>query len=324
MQAFHFRQNFNHFFEDLCLSRNAGSRYEEMKLAPSVGEGSLRRLSPRSDLEAAVSDFRLNQRRQIRIPQGAPMVELSYCFEGARETRIAGADYEIAADSCTLLLMDRADASLEFDGERTFHMLGIGIPIETFHLFMEDTRGRRTADFHRILGGESFRIFQQKTDPAARFLLQRIMRCAAEPGTKRLELECAILELFGQAFQQLLSGPPHAASLRLSRSDADKIRRAKEILAERMTDPPSLIALSRMIGLNDYKLKAGFKELFGTTVFGYLKEVRLETALRLLQQGGISVLEAACAVGYSNPSYFAASFRKQFGVNPGELVRGRV
>lgn len=61
---------------------------------------------------------------------------------------------------------------------------------------------------------------------------------------------------------------------------------SEDILLERMAEPPSLLELSRLIGLNDYKLKTGFKEMYGTTVFGYLREQRLEKAYRLLMEGG--------------------------------------
>ncbi|SHE13431.1 Adenosine deaminase [Chlamydia abortus] len=54
-------------------------------------------------------------------------------------------------------------------------------------------------------------------------------------------------------------------------------------MLERMANPPSLLELSRMIGINDNKLKIGFKELYGTTVFGYLREKRLEKALNLIR-----------------------------------------
>jgi AraC family transcriptional regulator, transcriptional activator of the genes for pyochelin and ferripyochelin receptors len=46
--------------------------------------------------------------------------------------------------------------------------------------------------------------------------------------------------------------------------------------------PPSLLELSRQIGLNDYKLKLGFKQLFGNTVFGYVWEQRMQQARFLL------------------------------------------
>lgn len=75
------------------------------------------------------------------------------------------------------------------------------------------------------------------------------------------------------------------------------------------------------MGLNDFKLKAGFKEVFGTTVFGYIREQRLEKALAYLQSGRWNVGEAAFSVGYANPCSFAKAFRERYGLNPSELLR---
>jgi AraC-like DNA-binding protein len=108
---------------------------------------------------------------------------------------------------------------------------------------------------------------------------------------------------------------------KLSKTDMQKIREARDIMVERMIDPPTLIELSRLIGLNDFKLKTGFKEMYGTTVFGYLRDKRLERALLLLQQGNLNVNETSCAVGYSNSSYFSEVFREKYGINPGKLVK---
>ncbi|WP_249664415.1 helix-turn-helix transcriptional regulator, partial [Lysinibacillus sp. D4B1_S16] len=74
-----------------------------------------------------------------------------------------------------------------------------------------------------------------------------------------------------------------------------------------------LMELSRLIGLNDFKLKKGFKEMYGTTVFGYLREKRLEQASLLLQNGTMNVMEVANAVGCSNPSHFAEVRKEKYG-----------
>lgn len=106
----------------------------------------------------------------------------------------------------------------------------------------------------------------------------------------------------------------------LRASDIDPIHLAKEILQRRMDDPPSLLELARLAGLNDRKLKQGFRQVFGTTVFGYLHDYRLEQARQLLSTDTMSVAEVAYAVGFSNRSYFAIAFRRKFGVNPSEYL----
>ncbi|WP_248925140.1 helix-turn-helix transcriptional regulator [Paenibacillus hamazuiensis] len=325
MDAADFRHYFNLFFDGLELRRNAQNRTEEMKLRSRIGSGTVRRFVPRGDLEVALTEFTLCRQRQVNIPGAAAMVELSYCFQGTRETSVSSSRFEIVPGSCTLQFIDQAEACLEFAKDESFRMLGIGIPVATFQRFMEDAAGgSRTVDFYRILGDKRFRVFQEKIDPAASVIVNRIMRSAGSPGITNFELECGVLELLSLAFRTFLQDGIRGAA-RLTKREMEKIRQARDILLERMTEPPSLIELSRLVGMNDCKLKLGFKEIYGNTVFGYLREKRLEKAYRLLQMGAVNVLEASCAVGYSNPSHFAETFREKYGVNPGELVRfGRV
>jgi AraC-like DNA-binding protein len=68
--------------------------------------------------------------------------------------------------------------------------------------------------------------------------------------------------------------------------------------------------------LNEYSLKQGFQRVFGKPVFEYLHGYRLEQARQLLETGHFEVTEAAKRVGFDDHSYFAASFRKKFGINP--------
>ncbi|MCH6257095.1 AraC family transcriptional regulator [Puniceicoccaceae bacterium K14] len=96
---------------------------------------------------------------------------------------------------------------------------------------------------------------------------------------------------------------------------------AKQILENRLSEPHSLSALSREVHLNEFKLKKGFRERFNNTVFGYLRQKRMERARELLDNGASSIIEVANAVGYSNASHFARAFKEAFGSNPSRLIR---
>ncbi|WP_221030733.1 helix-turn-helix transcriptional regulator [Actomonas aquatica] len=91
---------------------------------------------------------------------------------------------------------------------------------------------------------------------------------------------------------------------------------AAEILERDLEHSPALADLAGRVGLSETTLKRAFPRVFGLTVFGYLRRRRMEAARRLLEAGTATVLEAAAAVGYSNPSNFAAAFRREFGLNP--------
>jgi len=88
-----------------------------------------------------------------------------------------------------------------------------------------------------------------------------------------------------------------------------------------MRQPPSLLELAKRVGINDYKLKKGFKAIFHSTVFDYLRQIRMEQAMKLLRSGHCNVTEAAIETGYSNISAFSEQFGKTFGIKPSAVKK---
>jgi len=95
-----------------------------------------------------------------------------------------------------------------------------------------------------------------------------------------------------------------------------KIKKAKEIIIKNMAEPPSLQALSDEVGISLKKLKAGFKEIYGDTVFNFLFDYKMEFARKLLETGSYNVNEVGSKIGYSTSSHFIAAFKKKFGTTP--------
>ncbi|MEL6841787.1 MAG: AraC family transcriptional regulator [Bacteroidota bacterium] len=116
----------------------------------------------------------------------------------------------------------------------------------------------------------------------------------------------------------------HARNEQFIRSETDKkrLQAAKEIVRQRLQNPLSISELAREVGLNEYKLKKGFKERFGTTIFAYLAHIRLENAQRLLRDTQQSVKEIAYELGYANPQHFQRAFKQSFGQSPGQFRKG--
>ena len=83
-----------------------------------------------------------------------------------------------------------------------------------------------------------------------------------------------------------------------------------------MTDPPSLDELAVNIGLSLKKLKDGFKQLYGDTVFAYLLDHKMDEARIMLDSQKYNVNEVALKLGYSTSSHFIAAFKKKYGTTP--------
>ncbi len=94
----------------------------------------------------------------------------------------------------------------------------------------------------------------------------------------------------------------------------------KNILYEHMINPPSITELAKTVGLNSTKLKKGFKLVYNNTIFGFLRDIRLERAKTLLFNEDMTIADIANQVGYSNPSKFSKAFKKnKYGLNPKEV-----
>ncbi|WP_343594147.1 AraC family transcriptional regulator, partial [Flavobacterium sp.] len=95
-----------------------------------------------------------------------------------------------------------------------------------------------------------------------------------------------------------------------------KIKKAREILIANMAEPPGLQQLADEIGLNMKKLKIGFKQIYGDTVYGFLFDYKMDFALKLLDSGSYNVNEVGLKIGYSTGSHFIAGFKKKFSTTP--------
>jgi AraC-like DNA-binding protein len=102
-----------------------------------------------------------------------------------------------------------------------------------------------------------------------------------------------------------------------------KIKHAKEHLLKHVDSPPSIKELAKIAGLNEHQLKAGFKEIYGNSVFAFLLEHRLDHARVLLDTMKYQVNEVAFQTGYTNPSHFIAAFKKKFGVTPKKYLMSK-
>lgn len=108
-----------------------------------------------------------------------------------------------------------------------------------------------------------------------------------------------------------------------SKADKEKIIAARDYINLRLHEPPNLSEVSKEVGLNEYKLKRGFKETFGNTLFGYLTEQRLQWAYYQVIDSQYFAADIADRLGYATPQHFNNAFKKKFGFTPMTLKKSR-
>ncbi len=105
-----------------------------------------------------------------------------------------------------------------------------------------------------------------------------------------------------------------------NQSDREKIINAREILLQHIGNPITIKELSRKVAINECYLKKGFKEIFGTTIFEFYQQQRMEHAKYLFYNKGLSVTDVSFLLGYSSISHFSTAFKKHTGLKPCELL----
>lgn len=175
-------------------------------------------------------------------------------------------------------------------------------------------QGDSTQRFHQAIG---------RTTPTMMQVLQQLLHCPYQGLTQQLYLESKALELLSLQFARWKEDTPPSKRTLLRSDEIERLYHAKEILIQHSTTPPSLMELACRVGLNDRKLKQGFRHLFGTTVFGYLQDYRMQQAKQLLHDSDLTIATIAATVGYKNSEAFSTAFRRKFAVSPKAYQMGQ-
>ncbi|RXK59367.1 AraC family transcriptional regulator [Lacibacter luteus] len=150
-------------------------------------------------------------------------------------------------------------------------------------------------------------------------VIQLIRQCPFTGVTRYLFIESKLLELFVLQMEQVHATQIRSVETTWSAADKEKLHAVKEYISSSYLDEVSLKALTYRFGLNEYKLKKGYKYLFQTTVFGDIHRLRMQEAKQLLTDRRMNVTDVAFHIGYNNLSSFSYAFKKMFGYNPGGI-----
>lgn len=179
------------------------------------------------------------------------------------------------------------------------------VSFNRFRRFMEDGQSGILHSENRLISLQMYRVIDE------------IIHCNRKGLFKRMFLEAKVIELLLLQLEQGHGDGPGNSTLK--KKDTEKIYAVREYILSHLQEVSSLADLARTVGTNEFILKKGFRELFGTTVFGFWNDAKMEQARKMLSEQGMNVCEVSDSVGYKNPRHFSAAFKKKFGVSPGAV-----
>lgn len=156
----------------------------------------------------------------------------------------------------------------------------------------------------------------EKITPSLAIVLNQIINFNLNQSIKHIYYKGKAYEALGLYFNKSEDANIEQCPYLTDEANVLKIRKAKDIIIARMTEPPSLQELADEIGLSLKKLKEGFKQIYGDSVYSFLFDYKMEVARKLLEAGTHNVNEVGLKVGYSTASHFIAAFKKKYGTTP--------
>ncbi len=252
---------------------------------------------------------------EYHVPDaGSPWMELKYCISGNTWCR----EKDIECDACKGM-KTRGCAS------RIPTLDILQFRFEAAHL-SRYVKGRKQASFTDDL--LRFRHKESFTQPLTicgriRSTLETLLNNTYEDTLENIFINAQTQILLLYSMDCIMGeeeGGTLACKFLVHEADRDKIRKAREILIQHIGDPITIRELSRKVAINECYLKKGFKEMFGTTIFDFYQNQRMEHARYLLYEKGLNVSEVSALLGYSSISHFSTAFKKHTGLKPCELL----
>lgn len=257
-----------------------------------------------------------NQLEKVTRDIDSDFIQFHFCIKGLSKFIFNEGRYalNIQEENSLLLYNPQRDLPIDLEVSPNSWIVSIMISIKKFHgLFSQE------ADYISFLSADNKDKKYYKDgviSPSMAIVLNQLINFNLNPSIKSLYFRGKAYELLSLYFNRNEDANVEQCPFLVDETNVIKIRKAKDIIISRMAEPPSLQELADEIGLNLKKLKEGFKQIYGDSVFSFLFDYKMEVARKLLEAGDHNVNEVGLKVGYSTSSHFIAAFKKKYGTTP--------
>jgi AraC family transcriptional regulator, transcriptional activator of the genes for pyochelin and ferripyochelin receptors len=217
-------------------------------------------------------------------------------------------------DQVLLLFNTQKELPIELSLDPGGWVLSLLVTIEQLHAWFSSEAS--LIPFFEGASHDKKYYSQDEIRPALSIPLNQLMQFSLHHSVEALYFKAKVLEILALYFNRTEEADLERCPYLADDENVRKIRKAKDLLIAEMNEPPTLEVLAERISLPVGRLKEGFKQLYGDSVFGFLLDYKLDYARKLLLSQSYSVGEVAARVGYSTASHFIAAFKKKFGVTP--------
>lgn len=268
------------------------------------------------------SDTELDKPTELDWKGDTELVTMHFNLQGRTSIQQDGMSnsFELNGNQHNLFYGTSAEGKMKFDELRMKSFM-IQFSKDSFLTISKDGNESLKQFADKIILGTpvAFSNSNLNIDLPLQTCINSILHCDYSDGLKRLFLLSKTIELLvlqAESFNNLQSSKSEYIK---NDYDKERIVFARDYLVKNIESPPTLVELAKIVGINEYKLKRGFKEMFNQTAFSYLSDLRLELAKNDLLERKKQATEIAFELGYCSLQHFSSAFKKKFGITPSQV-----
>lgn len=309
------------FINYICVVYELGPNYDHLIKSKNTAQGKWISHKLREGIQLMKYDDCLKDTIEFTVDE--TVVQYFFCLEGSMIFNFHNGSYQMPlnrGENC-FFYNPNQKLSPKIDIRKESKVVFIFCSLEKIHQLFLD--GESELEFLKTENVNRKFYMKDVISSELEFVLRQIIESNKEGKIEDIFRYAKVLEVLSLYFSRQAREDKTSCPYIKDEESVQKIKLAKDILIDNMQNPPTTTQLAERVDINEHRLKEGFKSLYGSTLFQYLLDYKMNTGKRLLNTGNYKIKEVAYELGYNNPSHFITAFKNKFGITPKKYIQAR-
>ncbi|MCF0075560.1 AraC family transcriptional regulator [Dyadobacter sp. CY261] len=290
-----------------------------LEIPKHLGHGYIRQIVFGPDFEVTLHHFQLKEDLIIRRNASAIASDLITVFFYSNDEPLAitynnnpQVQFSARGNSAIQVTSNDLSSVICFPAQRLINYMVIAIRPDSLKEFI--SIDKPSSVLETITGNGSSFLFFENMSAETKLLLKNMIAINMGDMLSNFYVRIKVQELLYHVFYKL-SLREHANQA-INSADISRLLYIRDEIVRDLSKPPVLRELSQIAAMSETKLKSLFKQTYGTTIYNYFQQARMEEAAFLLKKGKRSVAQVGYDIGFTNLSHFSRLFERHYGQNP--------
>lgn len=292
------------------------SKYETyFRMISEFGRGKIRKIQVKSLFLILIADYTPNDALEKVSTVAQEYVEISQFETNTSYFKVGGKRIKQVEQGICCYVNHSKTVFVKCEAGQPVRFTKVILSKKYLDFFVKE----RFADEYD-LSESTFEFLVQNTNiPGLNFVFQQIKDCQATGLAAQLYLESKIMEILSLVtYNKEQTQNKAITHIKIDKKDRKSLQKVVLYMKENMSAYPTVRELAKVSEMSLSRFQAAFKFVYGSTVYEYFKDMKMNYALFLLQNSDDSIQTVAKKIGYNNAGHFAGIFKKTYGMGPKE------